>query len=55
MEIIQKTVTLILYSFEYALKIRDKDGPTLRLLSYMGNFKYEAPSDWNQYRELTSK
>ena len=31
------------------------DGPSLALLTYMAEYDFESPSDWNNYRSLTSK
>ena len=52
---LQAAVLQLLCSLCEALKFRNSDGPTKTLLSYMKRHNFAPPSDWKQYRPLTSK
>lgn len=41
--------------FNEALKIRENDGPTKALMSFMEKFDFKKPDDWQGFRELTEK
>jgi hypothetical protein len=42
-------------TLEECLSIKPRDGPSLTLIDYMGDFGYKAPSDWEGYRVLSDK
>ena len=37
------------------MEINSNDGPSKTLLEVMGEYSFEAPENWNGYRELTEK
>jgi len=41
--------------FESALRIKPNDGPTMTLMSVLKENNFEAPTDWEGYRELNEK
>lgn len=51
------TATVLFYIFSLceALKFRNNDGPTKTILNYMKRYNFNAPSDWKNFRPLTSK